>query len=87
MREHPALRAPHLQIPPDAEDLIVQQRQLTLQAIKMADGVTKRDQRQDIAELGHLLGRKCKSQIAKAEISAQLVLKEVQGRAVKLHPF
>ena len=68
MREHPSLRTSDLQVPTYPEDLVVQQRQLTLQAYKMADEPSQRNKRQDLAKVDRLLGLKCPSALAKAEV-------------------
>jgi hypothetical protein len=53
----------------------------------MAHGAAQGNLRQDRKEIDRLLGRECLSPLAKTKVGAKRVLKEVQERAVQLHPI
>lgn len=70
MREHSALRTFNLQIPTHPQDILIQQRQLTIQALQMADVAPNRSKRQDRAKVGHLRRIKRKSEGAEVKRGA-----------------
>ena len=87
MCQYSSLWKVDLQVFTHSQDIRVQQRQRAIQVIEMAYGAPGRDKQQNLKEAHHILRIKRIPPRAEVKRGAQLILKEIQKLAFKLHPL